>query len=444
MSRDLTKIFVPLFILLAAFIFNYVTSIMLANIMSIEKYGLVNYAITVINITAAFILIGTNSSAKRFLNAYLYEHHTNKTTSYINWNLSIVFIPVKFSLILGLFLLLVVDPLELFFIGKITDGTQIMIFLLVASPLLASANLVASFLLCDDHIEVSTFLKQMGFYSLMLIGVYIYFTFVFNTPVNKATLEHVLILMFICYLVLMVISIFMLKKKSPKIYQTIVDFEKKGFCKKESSAWQQSARRQLLLNLMLQLVKRIDFLLLVLFSPTTTQLAAYGIAIKTAAFLELVPKGLFQHLKNKVSIQLKSETKKQQLQLLWNQSLRYNVIITIIAAMMVHNCQHFIVNVFSDSYLPAIALIKILNISFLVFAIGGDKTMLLQFSGYANYVTGSFIVKIISFLIFAAILNPIYGITGIAYAALISSIISEIFILICIKHFLKFKPYGIF
>ena len=135
MSRDLTKIFVPLFILLAAFIFNYVTSIMLANIMSIEKYGLVNYAITVINITAAFILIGTNSSAKRFLNAYLYEHHTNKTTSYINWNLSIVYIPVKFSLILGLFMLVVVDPLELFFIGRITDGTQIMIFLLVAEKI---------------------------------------------------------------------------------------------------------------------------------------------------------------------------------------------------------------------------------------------------------------------------------------------------------------------
>ena len=99
----LNKIFTPLIILLLAFFANYATSILLANIMSIENFGIINYALTLIPIAAQILLLGTGSSAKQFLNRYIYDHEENQTSSYVNWNINIIYWPLKISIILGFF-----------------------------------------------------------------------------------------------------------------------------------------------------------------------------------------------------------------------------------------------------------------------------------------------------------------------------------------------------
>lgn len=444
MKINLSTLFRPLAIVLCGYVANLLVSIMMTNMMSIDHFGIVNYAVTILAITSSFILLGTNSSSKRFLSSYLFEHNNDKTDDYVHWNLNIVYIPLKISFILSVFLFFIVDPLELFYIGKITNVPQVATFLLVVSPLIASTQLVSSFLLCDDHVDSSTFLNTMGYYCLSLIGLGLYYLFFFESHLHKANLTNILTVMFVSNLSLFLIAIYILKNKSPHLYKSVRTFDKNAHKPKESAKWLKNAETQLFLNITIQIISRVDYLLLVFFSPTHAQLAIYGIASKITSAISLIPVGLFRHLQNKISIDITSDEKKQELQYLWNQTLKYNVAILLILALLIQNCQPFLTSVFGPQYLPAMSIIKIKTIGFLIYSMSGTSSSLLQYSGYANYVSGGYIIKVITFIVSALILHPLYALEGIAYAVLISTIFFQIYLYICIRYYLNFKPYGIF
>ena len=440
----LSKIFTPLIILLLAFVANYSTSILLASIMSIENFGIINYALTMIPIAAQILLLGTGASAKQFLNRYIYDNEAYQASSYVNWNINIIYWPLKISIILGFFTLIVIDPLEIIFLSKITETTRLATYLFVASPMLAGINLISSFLLCDDHIELSTFIKTMGFYSLLLSCIFIY-TIFFYIDGFATPLESILRIMTLCYILLIIIALYALRKSSPNLFNSLTQFKKIPVFNKETHPkWEKTAKKQLLYNVSNTFIARMDFMLLALFSPTHAQLAIYGIAIKTASILEKVPKGIFQHLSPKISILTKDDQTKKELQRLWNQSLKYNVIIMIFFAFLLRQCDTLILYIYSDSYIPVLDIIHIMNWSFFIYAIGGSKEILLQYSGYVQYINVANLSRPIIFLIISFFLYPTYGLKGIASASLITTILNQIYIYICIKYLLKFKPYGLF
>lgn len=440
----LNKIFTPLIILLLAFFANYATSILLANIMSIENFGIINYALTLIPIAAQILLLGTGSSAKQFLNRYIYDHEENQTSSYINWNINIIYWPLKISIILGFFTLIVIDPLEIIFLSHVTETTRLVTYLFVASPMLAGINLISSFLLCDDHIELSTFIKAMGFYILLLSCICTY-TIFFYTDGFATPIESVLRIMTVCYILLIIIALFVLRKHSPILFNSLTQFEKTPVHNKETHPkWQKTAKKQLFYNVSNTFIARMDFMLLALFSPTHAQLAIYGVAIKTASILEKIPKGIFKHLSPKISILTKDEQTKKELQRLWNQSLKYNVIIMIFFAYLLRHSDTLILYIYSDNYKPVLDIIHIMRWSFFIYAIGGRKEILLQYSGYVQYINVANLSRPIIFLIIGFFLYPIYGLKGIALASLTTTILNQIYMYICIKYLLKFKPYGLF
>lgn len=446
MMISLNKLFRPLSIVVIGYFANLLVSVMLTKMISIEHFGLINYAITMLSITSSLILFGTNSSSRRFLNAYLFEHREHKVKDYINWNLNIIFVPLKISYIISLILFFYVDPLELFFIGRITEVTQIVTYLFVASPLIATNQLIAIFLYCDDQIAVSTFLNQIGFYSLMLISLSLIYFLKTATGhhSHQVSLANTLTVMFSCNLVLFFISICTLKIKSPHLYNYIRKFNKNKHVSKESNEWLTSTKRQLLLNVTIQFSGRIDYILLVLFSPTGIQLALYGIATKITSSILLIPTGLFKYVQNRISVDLKSDERKQDFQKLWNNTMKYNVFLTLTLALLIQNCQPFLASVYGPKYLPAMDIIKILNLRYLISSISGSSNALLQFSGHVNKVSYGYGIKVIIFLISSVILYPLYMLNGIAYASLISTIFFQIYIFICVRYFIKIKPFGIF
>lgn len=447
-KNQLNIIFGPLLIFLFAYFINYTLNITLANLLTISSYGLVNYTITLVKITSAILLIGTNSSSKRFLNTYLYDNHTSKISSYISWNLNLIYIPMKISIILAACTLLIIDPLEMSFIGKITPWTQVITFLLLASPALAAAYILASFLLCDDHIKIYTFIRRMGFYTILLMFLCFFNAFILPAlDQQKIALTNVLRIMFASYLILLGIAYYYIKKISPKIHKNIVTFKFNATPKNgdtHTKRWNESAKRQLPLNLTYQFIRRMDLILLVLFTSNTTDIAIYGVALQTSIFLEKIPLGLFQHIKNKVSILFRTSKGKQQLQKHWNQSLKYNFILLTSTAIILNvYFKPILIFMYGAQYESAFDLIQILNLSFYVYSLGGDQMILLQYTGYANFATFGNISRVVLYTLSAWILHPIYGLIGIACASLIACTLTQLYYLILIKYFLKIKPYGI-
>ena len=100
--------------------------------------------------------------------------------------------------------------------------------------------------------------------------------------------------------------------------------------------------------------------------------------------------------------------------------------------------------IYSDNYKPVLDIIHIMNWSFFIYAIGGRKEILLQYSGYVQYINVANLSRPIIFLIIGFFLYPIYGLKGIALASLTTTILNQIYMYICIKYLLKFKPYGLF
>src|SRR3989338_1701209 len=114
------KIF-PLLVLMAFFSYgiSYLFNLVLSHNLPRGMYGDFTIALKTLPVISFCILLGTNSSAKRFLSAYLAAHNYRFSSDYIQWTLKIIWRSSTIYILFLIMLLITMIGLHLFQIKNI-------------------------------------------------------------------------------------------------------------------------------------------------------------------------------------------------------------------------------------------------------------------------------------------------------------------------------------
>ena len=135
---------------------KYVVNLVFAKNMPAEVYGDLSLALRLLAIAAALTLLGTGTSAKRFLAKYLQTNRHADSASYLHWNMRLVARAYILVWVGALVAGALMFHLHLFGLRDI-ESYHLAVYMLWIAPLVATGTLLAAFLLCDD-LPVSSYL----------------------------------------------------------------------------------------------------------------------------------------------------------------------------------------------------------------------------------------------------------------------------------------------
>ncbi|MDG2348812.1 MAG: hypothetical protein P8L77_05055 [Gammaproteobacteria bacterium] len=438
-KSTLQKAFIPMIISFIGFSSNYALSIALANVLNKDQFGVISYTLMINSLLATFIALGTDSNSKNFLTLYIKEKALRRLNFYISWNIEVFSKPVIISLILFSILFFIIDPFTLYFDHQLTEFEKITTTILFTAPFYAATSILSNYLLCDFKVKLFTYFFYMQTNALMamLILVAIY------TDLLQASLSLILTLFILVNIFNLISCLIAIKIKSPIIYECFKHRYHKKKLATKMHTWNKGARAQLITNFLKKAMLKIDFIIMIYFSQSHAELGIYGIAMNTAIILTAIPIGVFQHIVPSISSIVKSSKDKKMVQALWNQSLLINTLVVFLGAYGLHlYAKEIILCFYGPGFIDAAQLIQIMCITYTFTSICGCKSALFAFTGNTTYANFTYYMRIVLCIILAYAFKD-YGITGVAYASLISEFTRTVISIILIRKTLNFKSLGV-
>ena len=438
-KSTLQKAFIPMIIGLIGFSFNYALSIALTHILSKDQFGVISYTLMINSLLATFLALGTDSNSKHFLTLYLKEKALRRLNFYISWNIEVFNKPVIMSFILFSILFFIIDPFSLYFDHQLTEFEKIITTILFTAPFYAATNILSNYLLCDFKVRLFTYFCYVQTNALMILLIII----TIYTDLLQANLSHILMLFMLVNIFNLISCLIAIKIKSPTIYGCFKHQYHKNKLLSKMHTWNKGARAQLLTNFSKKAMLKIDFIIMIYFAQSHSELGIYGVAIGASIILLAIPVGIFQHIIPSVSSIVKSSKDKKMVQELWNQSLLINTLVLFLGAYGLHHyAKEIILYFYGLNYIDAAPLIQIMCITYTFTSICGPKSALFAFTGNTTYANFTYYMRIVLCIILAYAFKD-YGMIGVAYASLISEFTRTVISIILIRKTLNFKSLGV-
>lgn len=410
-------IFIPFVTYLAKYLFN----MLLAQSMSIENFGDFSIALKTFNLFSALILLGTATSAKRFLAEYLRAHDQATSLHYVHWNLrlisrfSIFFIVLLAILCLGMIFLH-------FFNLKDIATYHITFYLLFLAPLGALSLLLSSYLQCNGNSIWSNIFSQSGqyiFYAFVLwLAVYFY-----HPELTNKTLW------------LLSLSVFSTLTLAEIVI--IALYFPKGFLKAACAfrgfsinhilpEWQKSAHR-LIANQMLFLVLcTMDLYAVKFCTSNKADVGHYAAVLTISGLLYLLSISVYSPMSSSVS-HLLGVKDYESLQKIVNKDSRVNFYVTTCAMLGIVLFGNPLLGLFGPNFATPTdytALI-ILSVGYYLGSFTRAATQLLAYSGNELCLVYGSLLELGCITITAVVFTLLYGIIGAAIASSITILLKS-------------------
>lgn len=419
------KFFMLVLIAFLGYGINYIFNLILSHNLSNGLYGNFTLALKTLNIFSFCILLGTASSAKRFLSEYLSEHDQTDSSDYIRWNLKFIARSVIIFLSLLTTLLIVIIALHLFQIKHIASY-HLSVYLLFITPLCALSTLIASYLECNDNIILYNLINYGKFFlfSILILAV-VYF---FHPTFNNLLLWIITLAVYglLCCIECILAAIYL----PNDIVRTLLRFTK-PLASNASKIWEKTSLR-LALSQLIYLITSIIDLYAVKFFTNKTAIDQYSAVLSISGIITLVSGSIFSLLVASLSFDMKNQ-KYASLQEALNRTNRKNFLVLFFMTFFIIYFGHFILSLFGPGYDTKMSyntlIILTLGYFFSTFCYGAIQ--LLSYSGHAIWVVYVSLAEIIFIIFFAILLTPAYGIIGAAFASILTltaSTIAYIFI----------------
>lgn len=392
---------------------KYIFNVQIAHLLDIELFGDFTIALKTFGILSAGILLGTGTSAKRFLSGYLQAHDQTTSLHYIHWNLrlitefSLIFITALTSLCLTMIVL------HVFNIKSITTY-HITFYLLFLTPLGALSILMSSYMQCNGNTLFSNVYSQGAqyiVYSLLLWGM----SFFYHGNYTNHTLWMVSLTVFITLNICEALTI---------LYYFPTPFIKQIFAFRQyrkipvEPSWQKTAHH-LIINQMIFLVTcTIDLYAVKIFAHNHTAVGQYSAILTIGGLLWLLSVSIYSTLTSSISYLLSSKNL-PALQRMVNNQNAVNLLTTTVATFCILFWGKHLLDTFGPHYATDMSY-KALVITTLGYYFGSftrASTSLLSYSGNEIYLVYGSIAELTTIVVSASVLTYFYGIIGAAVAS---------------------------
>jgi len=416
---------------------KYVVNLVFAKNMPAEVYGDLSLALRLLAIAAALTLLGTGTSAKRFLAKYLQTNRHADSASYLHWNMRLVARAYILVWVGALVAGALMFHLHLFGLRDI-ESYHLAVYMLWIAPLVATGTLLASFLLCDD-LPVSSYLfSKTTRYALMAAAFYLIFTIVEALPSNLTIVGALAAV----WLLILVLELVYAAFRAPRLFHHLAGLVR-GLKTKPNPAqvqeWTRVSRRLIINHLVFLFLGSLDLMLLELLGPSEAEVGYYSAVLTIIGMVWLLPDAPLRPIKPKINTLSGSAADRQVLQRMIRQAVLFNLVTVTTVTTVIVVFGDTLLSHFGPDYIQAYDALLIGVAAAAVASITRAGPVLLLFSDNEQTQLKITVFELSVMLCVGAVLAPSLGMVGVAWALFIGVSASSVASAVAVRRVARLK-----
>jgi len=415
-----TSLFVFLGIILSK-VFTYLYRIIIARDFGPETYGLFSLAIMVLSWFISFFSFGLYEGVLRFVPLYRGKKKINNVKYIFKFSFVVLF---SSSIISAIFLFLFSDFISI----NIFHNVNLIIFLKILSlslPFFSLAYVFLAILQAYEKIKIHSLISDVLFNFINLISLVV-LVFI-GLKINAIIFSY-----FIGLIGIFLISFLFCKKKIPEIFTKLklkINLRKKLRKEIFSYSWP-----LVFLGLITGLLPSVDSFVIG-YLRGASDVGIYSAAILISGFMLFIP-SLFIRLFFPLIMREFSEKNLDIIKELSKQVQKWILIVNLpLFVLMIIFPGAFINLLFGAQYMAAETPLRFLTIAFFLSSLSMLFSSLISMVGKSKLILLDMAIFSFSNLILDVIFVPKYGISGAAFATMISYAILTLIFFFQVKHY---------
>jgi len=420
MARYLVKGSSAGFIIIAFNVgFTFVSSIIVANLAGDYELGRYEYIMTLVNLFCIVSLFGYHTLAVREIPKLKTNNDFEGIKHFWQQSFWWVLIAAILTSILGWF--------TLNFFGLIDETDYVLLKIgMLMLPVWAVALLISGILRGSKHIINSQIPTQV-----IRPVVFVSTVFILAFSLTKFTAVSILIAQLVALVLVLVTSVYYLKRNEGYILSKI----KKSNYK---SNWSNAAFILFFQGLVAFLNNKFDILLINEYC-TKEEIAYYSIAVKVASLMGIMLMTVNLVIGPEIS-RLYNQNNINKLEMLVSRSIKLIFVLTIPIALFLAFFGHFILSLFGKEFVVAYPVLIIFIFVTLVNVGAGSVGNILNMTGYEKHVFYGIVISLIFNVILNFTLIPRFGIVGAAISTGTAIIIWNLILCWFVKQKIGINP----
>ncbi|MCW5588716.1 MAG: polysaccharide biosynthesis C-terminal domain-containing protein [Legionellales bacterium] len=408
-----------LLLMITSLLVKIVFNIFLARHLPSHVYGDVNLSLQLVGFAAVFILLGTDSGAKRYLAKYISRRLDYAVEGYLSWNFKLLIKLVGLFLFLALItcfitlLLNIHDPEKL-------EQLHIVLYLIWISPLLALVNLMGSYLLSTQNLYYSYFFKNIAIYLAYALGLG-FAVYGFELLISSGLILVIFSIGLLLVIAIQFILFSMSLNSALKINYVNVLMNPPLYKPK----WIKTSVQLIFNNMIYTVSATLDLLAVEIIHPSENAVGYYSAALALTAIVWKTT-DVLNFFKPKIST-LVAEKSWQKLQA----DVQISTLIMLAAGavfglLIIVFAQGLLGNLFGAEYTAAKSTVMLLVIGNFINTWGKPARVLLSYSDNEQAVLRILLLGLILITVSSLILTHFYGMIGAAFATILTSVFTTV------------------
>ena len=423
-KRLVLVLLIPLF----SYAIKYAYNVLLAHLLKGGLYGDFTIGLKTLIFFSSLMLLGTATTSKRFLSAYLQKHNEATQLDYVRWNLRLIAKSFIFFMSCLIVLVIVMMLLHVFSYKEFT-GYHIAVYMVFLSPLYAVASLLIIYTECGDNVYWYNLLSRNGI-PIVYILVFLVEYFVFSSHFSNVTLWLIsLITLFILNIISLILAFFYLPNI---VFKNIVGLNKIfSYDIVVSSEWNKASKHFIISENLFIIVNIISLYIIKLCASDTFAVNEYAVIVAIGIFVWTISGCIAARLEPVIYSCFK-ENNKKNLQKYLNQCSWMNFLVSSCATVLLIYFGKDILRTFGADYsTPALSeALIILLLGYYIGTFGQLANRLLALSGNEVWLIYITIVELTLIVVLGVMLTIKYNVTGMVIAETITIIFKVLFYII--------------
>ena len=431
------SLFFLLFFGIFSYLFSFFVNTIISKYLTPDVYGDFSIAYRSIFVISFLLLVGTNTSSVKYLSSYFDVKDHNRVNMFISWNLKLI--TRTFAISIGVFVIFYLILLILHIISfENFTSYHYSVYAFWLAPFSAFYILLASYILSLKKNNISIFFQKMATY--LGLGIFLFVAiFFFEISVHYFI---ILLFLFITFCLIIIAELIFIKRILAR-ENIKVDLKTDNRSNKsESKKWMKDSINYTSVQVVFNLIFIIDLLIIEWIQPNEHSIGYYAAMLVIGNILWEAPRAITLYLAPRITPLIKKMEYKE-LQVLINKISLLTILTLLILLLLLIIFSNYLLSLFGEMYtsvqIPLIVLC--FGYAFGAMSLANARILMFVDSRKTLYIN---ISELIVLVITGVVLTYYFGLLGMSFSVLISSLFKAGLMFFHVKKRLPIKPFGFF
>ena len=440
MVENIKQSLLLLFIGIVSYIIVFLINAVLSRYMTSDVYGDYTVALSLMDIVASIILLGTNSSANRFIPRLYQDRNFEQLLGYLVWNANLL--KKSFLVCFSVAALLAGIALFMHFYGYMKfEEYHLAFHALWIAPLAALVLLCSNYFISIRHTILGSIFQSFAINGLMLVC---FLAAIFFFELTLGGDGTVITTWVVSFGILLFIQVAILKWKDFTFLSTLKNvFSKNNTYKDE--IWKKSTTSFMVISIVNSLIWYLDLFIVELAGRQEGSTGYYSAILVITRVIYIIPFYIGLSIASSVSYYFNKPNQYPRLQQVVNSANFVNFIVSVLMLLVIIGYHEEILNFFGAAYKSVGKALIILAFGTCIVSIARVPRIILLYSGHENFMLHSAIITLLLILIAGIPATYYWGVNGIAWVSTVILSLQSLFFIIFNRVFMRrFKSLTLF